>query len=194
MKKIVFWRKWLRSLHRDFGYFIVGLTFIYAISGLAVNHLEDWDPNFRQVDDVQTIDPQPYRQALLEGGTASLARVALSELGAVGPIDDIYQVDESHYDITLQNVLIYVDLERNELRREGQHPRILLRLANWLHLNRGKKAWTIIADGYAVLLLFIAFSGLFILKSKRRFFNRKNLLVAAGFSVPILYVWLSGGP
>ena len=40
------WRPALRALHRDFGYLVVGLTIIYAVSGLAVNHIADWDPNF----------------------------------------------------------------------------------------------------------------------------------------------------
>ena len=32
------WRAWLRAFHRDIGYVAVGLTFIYALSGIAVNH------------------------------------------------------------------------------------------------------------------------------------------------------------
>ena len=33
-------------MHRDLGYLAVGLTVVYALSGLAVNHIADWDPNF----------------------------------------------------------------------------------------------------------------------------------------------------
>ena len=40
------WRAWLRAIHRDVGYLVVGLTLIYALSGLAINHIQDWDPNF----------------------------------------------------------------------------------------------------------------------------------------------------
>ncbi|MDP6946514.1 MAG: hypothetical protein QF464_20360, partial [Myxococcota bacterium] len=39
------WRKTLRSFHRDVGYLVVGLTITYAISGIAVDHTEDWNPN-----------------------------------------------------------------------------------------------------------------------------------------------------
>src|SRR5260370_40180768 len=39
-------RTWLRAIHRDVGYSAVGLTFVYAASGLAVNHVASWDPNF----------------------------------------------------------------------------------------------------------------------------------------------------
>ncbi len=43
-------RPWLRAMHRDAGYFVIGLTVIYALSGLAVNHIKDWDPNFTQIN------------------------------------------------------------------------------------------------------------------------------------------------
>src|SRR5438067_8123155 len=50
-KKKLAWRAWLRATHRDVGYVAVGLTFVYALSGLAVNHITDWsdgDPSFKQ--------------------------------------------------------------------------------------------------------------------------------------------------
>ena len=39
-------RKWSRILHRDIGFFFIGTTLIYAISGIALNHLSDWNPNY----------------------------------------------------------------------------------------------------------------------------------------------------
>ena len=46
MFKIKFWRKWSRILHRDIGYFFIGTSIIYGISGIALNHLSDWNPNY----------------------------------------------------------------------------------------------------------------------------------------------------
>ena len=40
------WRKLIIATHRDVGYFFAGLTVIYAVSGIAVNHIEDWNPNY----------------------------------------------------------------------------------------------------------------------------------------------------
>jgi uncharacterized protein len=77
---------------------------------------------------------------------------------------------------------------------EGQKPRFLLRIANWLHLNRGKKAWTYVADTYAAGLLFLAISGMFMLPGKNGMKGRGALLVLIGVAVPALYVTLSGGP
>ena len=39
-------RKWNNIIHRDLGYFFAGTVVLYAFSGLAVNHVDDWDPNF----------------------------------------------------------------------------------------------------------------------------------------------------
>jgi hypothetical protein len=41
----VHWRKLFRALHRDIGYVAVSLTLAYALSGLAVNHIDDWRPS-----------------------------------------------------------------------------------------------------------------------------------------------------
>ena len=41
------WRAFIRGLHRDAGYLAVGLTVVYALSGLAVNHIAQWDSNFK---------------------------------------------------------------------------------------------------------------------------------------------------
>ncbi|MCA8915544.1 MAG: hypothetical protein KDB90_09040, partial [Planctomycetes bacterium] len=54
----------LRGLHRDFGFFAVGLTFIYAVSGLAVNHINDWDPSFSHFKKLVTVEtPLPEDEA-----------------------------------------------------------------------------------------------------------------------------------
>ena len=41
---------WLRAVHRDIGYLAVGFTVIYALSGIAMNHIDDWDPNFQATE------------------------------------------------------------------------------------------------------------------------------------------------
>ena len=40
------WRKWNKAIHRDFGYFFLGMTIIYGLSGIALNHMQDWNPNY----------------------------------------------------------------------------------------------------------------------------------------------------
>ncbi|MFT6900575.1 MAG: hypothetical protein ACJAXS_000745 [Colwellia sp.] len=40
------WFKLNRTLHRDIGYLCIGLAIVFAISGIALNHVGDWDPNY----------------------------------------------------------------------------------------------------------------------------------------------------
>src|ERR1700733_7420235 len=51
------WRAWLRAIHRDIGYLAVGFTVIYAASGIAMNHIDDWDPNFHATELTRRIAP-----------------------------------------------------------------------------------------------------------------------------------------
>jgi len=182
------WRPLVRSWHRDLGYLLVGATFVYALSGLAVNHISDWDPNFTG-----------YRKAHqltlpLPQDDAELTRSVLEQLRATGTPKETYRAAPDRFDITLEDRRIHVDPQTGRVVEEGQRPRFLLRVVNWLHLNRGKKAWTVVADTYAIGLLLLATSGLFMLPGKNGLKGRGGILVAIGVAVPVLYVVLSGGP
>lgn len=181
------WRPVLRSLHRDIGYFVVGLTFIYAASGLAVNHIADWEPNFDEFERTVDVGTVPEDDA-------AAAELVSTKLGIDGAPVDTYRIDgelELLYDDQRQ---VIVDLATGRALDRGRKPRFFLRVANWLHLNRGKKAWTFVADAYAILLLYLATSGMVMLPGKKGFRGRGWIFVALGILVPAAYVIASGGP
>jgi hypothetical protein len=182
-------RPWLRAIHRDAGYVAVGLTLVYALSGLAVNHISDWDPNFTSHETVTELGGP------LEGDDdEALAKVVVGKLGVTTPIRDVERSSNGRLDIVLDKRTIHVDTKTGQVVDEGQKPRLLLRAANWLHLNRGKKSWTYIADAYAAALLFLAISGMFMIPGRKGLIGRGAVLVALGVAVPVAYVGLSGGP
>ena len=181
-------RPWIRAIHRDLGYVAVGLTFVYALSGLAVNHIADWDPNFQhaehtwQLGKIDAPDDDAASKLILQ-------KLSISETPT-----DVYRAAPDRLDIVLNRRTLHADTETGEVFDEQQKPRLLIRIANWLHLNRGKKAWTYFADGYAAGLLLLATSGLFMLPGKKGFFGRGAIFVAIGIAIPALYVHFSGGP
>ena len=83
-KKPQYWRPWLRAMHRDIGYVAVGLTFVYALSGLAVNHLTDWsdgDASFKTYSSAEltvsvmgTAEPDAYDASNRSGSRAGYTR------------------------------------------------------------------------------------------------------------------------
>jgi uncharacterized protein len=181
------WRPLLRALHRDAGYLAVGLTLIYAVSGLAVNHISDWDPNFQNYERTVGV-------GRLTGDDNAMASQALGRLGVHGTPQEVYRASPTQLEIVLENRSIHLNTATGIAVDEGQKPRFFLRAANWLHLNRGKRAWRYIADAYAAGLLLLAVSGIFMIPGKKGLRGRGGLLVALGAAVPIAYVALSGGP
>lgn len=185
------WRAWLRGFHRDIGYLVVGLTFIYAASGLAINHVDDWDPNYKNISRTHQIAADlPADDA--EAATA----IVLAQLGIDEAPTDAYMASDTELEIYFSSNqrAVRVDVDTGTAFEEAQEARFFLRLANWLHYNRSKDAWTYIADAYAFMLLFLATSGLFMLKGRKGLVGRGAILVLVGVAVPIAYVTLSGGP
>lgn len=178
-------RALIRAAHRDAGYLGVGLTLVYALSGLAVNHIEDWDPNFTQQE-------REYHVAWPDDANDdSIAAHVLETLGVQETPNSVYRVSPERLEITLAQSSLFVGPDGRVLQ-QGQSPRLLLRAANWLHLNRGKRAWTYVADVYAVALLGLALSGLVMIPGRKGFWGRGMVLVAIGALVPTLYVAMYG--
>lgn len=186
-KKRVRWRPVLRGIHRDIGYLAVGLTLVYALSGIAVNHIEDWDPNFVHVDSTHQFEGIPSEEA------AAVAFVE-SQLGIEEAADDVFSFSESRIVVNYAQRSLTINPVTGSVAEKGQSPRFILRIMNWLHLNRGKKAWTYFADGYAAMLVFLALSGMFMLPGRRGLVGRGGVLVLIGVALPLLYVHYSGGP
>lgn len=180
-------RPWVRAIHRDAGYFGVGLTLVYALSGLAVNHVSDWDPSFQQVE-------RAHQLGRLPSEPEAAGKRVLSALGVRETPREIYAAGDDAVDVVLDRTTLHVKPSTGQVVEEGQKPRWFLRAANWLHLNRGKKAWTYVADTYAVILIYLAISGLFMIPGRKGLLGRGALIAVLGAAVPIGYVVFSGGP
>jgi len=182
------WRPWVRAIHRDIGYFAVGLTIVYALGGIAVNHIADWDPNFTQQQATHELGP-------LERDDEAIGKLVAERLKLDEVPQDVYRVNDEELEVAMPSGrTLQVNAKTGRVLEQGQEPRFFLRAANWLHLNRGKKAWSYIADGYAVFLLYLAISGLFMIPGRKGLIGRGALIALAGAAVPVLYVTLSGGP
>jgi uncharacterized protein len=179
------WRAWLRAFHRDFGYLAIGFTVIYAISGIAQNHIEDWgDVSYRNYQLTKTIDPVAD-DATDEQAIAKVA--ALVDFGT--PTSSYRAGDEVRLEYASGAKVTAIG---NEVTIQGRERRAFIGVANWLHTARNKKGWRYVADVYAVLLLYLAISGIFMIKGKLGLKWRGALLITAGVAVPVAAVLFSG--
>ena len=187
-KKPQHWRPWLRAMHRDIGYVMVGLTFVYALSGLAVNHLTDWsdgDASFKTYS-------ATYEMGPLKGEDQAIADELRRKLSITLIPRELYRPTPDELEVIFDKRSLHVNTATGHVVDEGQKPRFLLRVANWLHLNRGKKAWTYFADAYAASLLILAMSGMFMIAGKKGLLGRGAILVGLGIAIPVLYVTFAG--
>ena len=178
------WRRWNAATHRDVGYLTVALTLAYAISGLAVNHIASWNPNYSKVKEVRQIQPLSRTDS-----TEVLVRSAQAQLKPEGKFKSAFQPDDDTLQLYYDRTTYAVDLPTGKVLVEAVRPRPVLYAMNQLHLNAPKRLWTLIADLYAVALIVLAGTGLFIIKGPKGFFGRGLWLTGAGAAVPVLY-WL----
>jgi hypothetical protein len=175
------WRRWNTVLHRDLGYFCVALTVIYAVSGIAVNHFHDWNPNYKIERVERTFEPIPVsdRPTMV---SRAVERLDLPEPDeSFRPSPEIVQLFYDGWSVEVRAVegVAVVDRPRD---------RFLLRDFNFLHLNHPKGVWTFVADAYAAVLLLVTVTGVFVLKGKKGLAGRGKWFVLAGLIVPVVFL------
>lgn len=175
------WRKWNNILHRDIGYTVVALTIIYGISGLAINHIADWNPNYRIEKELRTVTP------IRTTDRDSIIAEAISKLNLAEQPKSTFRPDPETLQLFYDKKTYSVDLPTGNVLMETTRPRRVLFEMNQLHVNAPKRLWTIIADLFAVALIMMAITGLFMLKGPTGITGRGKWFVAAGVLVPLLY-------
>jgi hypothetical protein len=172
------WRRWNTVLHRDLGYFCVALTVIYAVSGIAVNHMHDWNPNYKIERVERAFEPIPTSDKPTMVARA-VARLDLPEPDqAYRPSPEVVQLFYDGWSVEVRAAEGVAVVER-------PRDRVLLRDFNFLHLNHPKGVWTLVADLYAGVLLLVAVTGVFVLRGKKGLAGRGKWFVLAGLAVPL---------
>jgi hypothetical protein len=169
-------------LHRDIGYFLSGLIIIYCISGLALNHVDEWNPDFVIVR--QEI-PIPQKLTRKEVNDKHIL-----EFNALVKESDHKLYDfptNSQIKIYYDNATFQIDLDDQRGFYERLTRRPVLFESNILHRNN-IKGWKWAADVFAFLLIIINVTGLFILRKKNGLLGRGKWFVLAGMLPPVLAV------
>lgn len=185
-KRDMKWRKYNIIIHRDLGYLCFGLTILYVISGVAVNHIHDWNPTYEIEKTLNPVDLSGVDTADDRAVTAAV----LEHLNESGELKNIYRQDKNTLKIFVVNNNLTVDIANGSVFQEKSNKRPVLFQANFLHLNHAKKLWTWFADLYALSLGVLAVSGILILKGKKGFSGRGKWLVGIGFVIPLFFLWL----
>jgi hypothetical protein len=178
------WRKWNRAIHRDLGYFFAAMSVIYGLSGIALNHIDDWNPSYGLFYREFKVD-QNIQEA---GFSVKDAKSLLSEYD----LEDDYR---KHYfrpgtlKILIRGGSMEVELASGKAYVEKLRRRPVFFQANYLHYNRPRELWTWFSDFYAGGLVMLALTGLFILRGKNGIKGRGAWLTAIGLLIPLIFLY-----
>ncbi len=175
------WRRLNNVVHRDLGYLAVGLTIVYGVSGLAVNHKADWNPSYRVQKTVQRIEP------IQATSRDEIVREARQKLGVAEEPRNAFRPDPDTLQLFFRERTYAIDLPTGAVIVEQARPRPVLYEMNQLHLNAPKGIWTLVADIYAIGLIVMALTGMFVLKGRTGITGRGAWLVSAGVLLPLVY-------
>ena len=178
-------RKINNILHRDIGYFFVFMTIVYALSGVALNHTKDWNPDFQITKKEISLDLPKSRELINE-------KTLITELKRIGEFDKYLMTDypsKNKIKVYYKNGSLLIDIKKSVGKLERLNKRPVFYEFNLIHRNPGG-IWTLIVDIYAFSLLLLAITGMFVIKGKNSFQKRGKWFVAAGFLFTIIMILL----
>ncbi len=168
--------------HRDLGYLFSGLLIVYCLSGIALNHIDDWNPDFIIKRTSLTLSEKLERRLIDSDKALELSKMVGEERFKIFdfPNDD-------HVKIYYDNASLHIDFTKGKAVYEQITKRPFFYQTNILHRN-SLKGWRWYSDFFAFTLIVITVTGLFIAKGKHGLSQRGKWLVLAGIIPPVIAI------
>ena len=170
------------ATHRDLGYFFSTLIIIYCLSGLALNHVNEWNPDFIISKDTVRISSSFTAEHINNKVIDSIGTLVGETKFKVYDVPTRGQV-KIYYD----NASLHVNFDKHSGIYEKVERRPVFYQSNILHRN-SLKGWRWVSDIFAVMLIVISVTGLFVLKGKHGITGRGKWLIAAGLLPPVIAI------
>ena len=170
-----------RNLHRDLGYFYVGLIISFAISGILMNHRDSWHAD-KYTTEIKAIKINlPKENEITDEFAENLGK-------SLGLEDKMRRqnIKKGNLKISFENHDIEIDLKtgKGELVSFIKTPII----SQMMKLHKNTSNWWIYyGDIFGISLIIIAFTGMIIIPSGKLSFKRRGWKLAiAGLIFPLL--------
>ncbi len=174
-----------RITHRDLGYLIAGLTVIYALSGIALNHKHDWNPNYLIENNSFTTSINFTRQTM----NNEKALQILNELPGNPEFKTWYFPSGNTMTIFIEGGSVRINMLSGQGVIERISKRPLFYQINFLHYNPGVW-WKYFSDIFCIALILVTISGLLIIKGRNGITRRGAILTIIGIILPLLFLFI----
>jgi hypothetical protein len=174
-----------RITHRDIGYLIAGLTIIYAVSGIALNHKHDWNPNYIIENTGFKTDVKFTRETL----NKEMVQDILKKVPEAPEYKTYYFPSGNVLTIFIEGGSVRINTLTGEGTIERISKRPLFYQINFLHYNPGVW-WKYFSDIFCISLILVTVTGLFLVKGKNGITRRGAILTAIGIILPLLFLFI----
>jgi hypothetical protein len=188
-----------RSLHRDLGYFFIGITLIYAITGFILSARGlgwfKYDYNF-QTNISKNISSDDFKEKLIteakngkldyiyKVGTKSVVEKNIKRLTFSKEENDTLYFDYKYMHV------IY-NKNSGEANIDYKSYPAFLQMFISSHLSSNNRAWYYLALVYSIVLAFFALSAIVMVKGKYGFKKRGLSLMLAGILTVAIFLFFS---
>jgi hypothetical protein len=178
-------KKTLRNLHRDLGYFYIGLIVSFAFSGLMMNHREAWHPE-KYTSETKAIEVQLPEESEINEDFAK-------DLGKKLGIDDKFRrqrIKKNQFTISFEKHDVEIDMKTGKGEIVSFFKTPIISQSMSLHKNTSN-FWIYYSDIFAISLIIIALTGTIMIKAGKFSFKERGWkLAVAGVIFPLLFLFL----
>ncbi|NGY35914.1 hypothetical protein FQU23_000110 [Flavobacterium sp. XN-5] len=178
-------KKTFRNLHRDLGYFYIGLIISFAASGLMMNHRESWHPEKYTTETKAITVTLPEEHLINEKFAVDLGE----KLG----IDDKFRkhsIKKSSLKISYENHDVEIDMKTGQGEIVTFLKMPIISQTMKLHKNTSN-FWIYYSDIFALSLIVIALTGTIMVKAGKFSFKERGWKLAlAGIIFPLIFLFL----
>ncbi len=178
------WRKLNRWIHRELGYLFFGMSIIYGISGIALNHGGHWNPGIVTRSEYFNYTPSLSKDMI----SRQVVEEILQITGEEKSFKQYYFPNPDYLMIYLKGGHINVNLPTGEISLTRVRNRPVFNEMNYLHYNKPKKLWTWFSDLFALGLVLMAISGLFLVRGKKGINGRGGITTLIGIIIPLIFL------
>ncbi len=171
----------IRNLHRDLGYFYIGLIISFALSGILMNHRDNWHA------EKYTIETKAIKLKISE--KAIITDNYVDSLSKHLEIDDKirrFKIDKEKLSISFEKNDVSINLKtgKGEIVTYIKTPII----SSMMKLHKSTSNWWIYyGDIFGLSLITIAFTGMIMIRVGKNTFSKRGWKLALiGIIVPLL--------
>ncbi|MCW2120916.1 PepSY-associated TM helix domain-containing protein [Flavobacterium sp. 7A] len=176
-----------RNLHRDLGYFYIGLIVSFAFSGLMMNHRESWHPEKYTTQTQMLIIKLPEISELNDDYA--------TKLGNRYHFHDKLRrqtIKNNTYKISFEKHDVEIDIKTGKGEIVSFNKTPIISQAMSLHTNTSN-FWIYYSDIFALSLIIIALTGIIMVKEGEFSFRSRGWKLAiAGIIFPLIFLILFG--